>query len=62
MEASDLTLMSGDLRGVPAAIALSRATMRVIRQNLILFSIVRAVCIASRRPEIDLAPDRPRWH
>jgi Cu+-exporting ATPase len=34
MEASDLTLMSGDLRGVPAAIALSRATMRAIRQNL----------------------------
>jgi Cu+-exporting ATPase len=34
IEASDLTLMSGDLRGVPAAIALSRATMRAIRQNL----------------------------
>jgi Cu+-exporting ATPase len=34
MEASDLTLMSGDLRGVPAAIALSRATMRAIQQNL----------------------------
>ena len=34
MEASDLTLMSGDLRGVPAAIALSRATMRTIKQNL----------------------------
>ena len=26
--------MGGDLRGVPTAIALSRATMRVIRQNL----------------------------
>jgi Cu+-exporting ATPase len=34
IEASDLTLMSGDLRGVPAAIALSRGTMRVIKQNL----------------------------
>jgi Cu+-exporting ATPase len=34
IEASDLTLMSGDLRGVPAAIALSRATMRAIKQNL----------------------------
>ena len=33
IEASDLTLMSGDLRGVPAAIALSRGTMRVIKQN-----------------------------
>jgi Cu+-exporting ATPase len=34
MEAADVTLMSGDLRGVPKALALSRATMRVIRQNL----------------------------
>jgi Cu+-exporting ATPase len=34
MEASDLTLISGDLRGVPTAIALSRATMRAIKQNL----------------------------
>jgi Cu+-exporting ATPase len=34
IEASDLTLMSGDLRSVPAAIALSRGTMRVIKQNL----------------------------
>jgi P-type Cu+ transporter len=34
IEASDLTLMSGDLRGVPVAIALSRATMRAIKQNL----------------------------
>jgi Cu+-exporting ATPase len=34
VEASDITLVSGDPRGVPAAIALSRATMRTIRQNL----------------------------
>ncbi len=34
MEAAGVTLMSGDLRGVPRAIALSRATMRTIRQNL----------------------------
>ncbi|MBE7512718.1 MAG: copper-translocating P-type ATPase [Anaerolineales bacterium] len=32
--AADVTLMSGDLRGVAKAIRLSRATMRVIRQNL----------------------------
>jgi Cu+-exporting ATPase len=31
---SDITLISGDLRGVPAAIRLSRFTMRAIRQNL----------------------------
>ncbi len=34
MEASDLTLISGDVRGVGRAIELSRATMRNIRQNL----------------------------
>jgi Cu+-exporting ATPase len=34
MEAADITLMSGDLQGVPRAIRLSRATMNTIRQNL----------------------------
>jgi P-type Cu+ transporter len=34
MEASDLTLISGDVRGVGRAIRLSRATTRNIRQNL----------------------------
>jgi len=34
MEASDITLIRGDLRGVVTAIALSRATIRTIRQNL----------------------------
>ena len=34
IEASDITLIRGDLRSVPDAIALSRATMRTIRQNL----------------------------
>jgi Cu+-exporting ATPase len=34
MAAADVTLMSGDLRGVSRAIALSRATMRTIKQNL----------------------------
>ena len=34
IEASDVTLVSGDLSGVVTAIALSRATMRTIRQNL----------------------------
>jgi Cu+-exporting ATPase len=34
IETADVVLMSGDLRGVPRAIALSRATLRNIKQNL----------------------------
>ncbi len=34
METADVTLMRGDLHSVPQAIALSKATMRTIRQNL----------------------------
>ena len=34
LEASDITLVGDDLGGVPAAVRLSRATMRTIRQNL----------------------------
>ncbi len=34
MESSDITLVGGDLRGVVTAIALSRATIRNIKQNL----------------------------
>ena len=34
MAAAPVTLMSGDLRGVPRTIALSRQTMRTIKQNL----------------------------
>ena len=34
IEASDVTLIRGDLRGVVNAISLSRATMRTIKQNL----------------------------
>jgi len=34
IEASDITLMGGDLRGVVTALALSKATIRNIRQNL----------------------------
>ncbi|HEX2141454.1 MAG TPA: heavy metal translocating P-type ATPase [Candidatus Limnocylindria bacterium] len=34
LEASDLTILGDDLRAVPGAIGLSRATMRTIRQNL----------------------------
>ncbi len=34
METADLTLMRGDLRTIPDAIRLSRATLRTIKQNL----------------------------
>jgi Cu+-exporting ATPase len=34
MEAADVTLMRGDLRSVPQALRLSRATIRTIKQNL----------------------------
>src|SRR5262249_44817394 len=35
IEAADVTLVRGDLRGVVAAVDLSRQTIRVIKQNLI---------------------------
>ena len=34
MEAADVTLMRDDLRGVVAAIELSRRTMRIVKENL----------------------------
>jgi Cu+-exporting ATPase len=34
IEASDITLIQGDLRGVVTAIALSKATIRSVKQNL----------------------------
>ncbi|HEU4537926.1 MAG TPA: HAD-IC family P-type ATPase, partial [Polyangiaceae bacterium] len=34
IEASDITLIRGDLRGVVTAIALSKATIRTVKQNL----------------------------
>jgi Cu+-exporting ATPase len=34
MEAGDITLMSGDLKGVVTAVELGKATLRVIKQNL----------------------------
>ncbi len=45
IESADVVLMSGSLRGVPEAIALSRATMRNIRQNLFWAFVYNALLI-----------------
>ena len=52
IEASDLTLVSGDLRAAADAIRLSRATLRTIKQNLAwAFGYnVAALPLAARRP------------
>jgi P-type Cu+ transporter len=45
LEASDVTLVGGDLGGVVTAVRLSRRTMRVIRQNLFWAFIYNAIGI-----------------
>jgi len=45
MSASDITLISGDLRGIATAIQLSNATLRNIRQNLFFAFIYNVIGI-----------------
>jgi Cu+-exporting ATPase len=45
MEASDVTLITGDLRGVVTAIALSKRTMRTMKQNFFWAFIYNTVLI-----------------
>ena len=45
IEASDITLIRGDLRGVATAIALSKATLRTVKQNLFWAFVYNAIGI-----------------
>jgi Cu+-exporting ATPase len=45
MAAADITLVRGDLSGLPQAIALSRATMRIVKQNLFWAFVYNAILI-----------------
>ena len=45
METSDVVLMKGDLADIPSAIALSRAVMRNIKQNLFWAFFYNVICI-----------------
>ena len=45
IEAADVVLMSGDLRGIPNALALSRSTLNNIKQNLFWAFIYNAILI-----------------
>jgi Cu+-exporting ATPase len=60
METADVTLMRGDLRSVPQAIHLSRATMRNIKQNLFWafgYNVVLIPIAAGVLAPFDWAPD-----
>jgi Cu+-exporting ATPase len=58
MEAADVALVNGSLRGLEAAFALSRATMRTIRQNLFWAFAYNAVLI----PLAIMSPAIPALH
>ena len=46
IETADVALMDDDLRKIPAFIRLSRATARILRQNIALALAIKAVFLA----------------
>ncbi len=64
MEAADVTLISGDLRGVSRAIALSKRTVRTIRENLFwafAYNVTLIPVAAGVLAPIESAPEMLRY-
>ena len=59
METADVTLMRGDLRAVPQALALSQATMRTIKQNLFWAFFYNVILIPVAAGALYLVPWAP---
>ena len=59
METAGVTLMRGDLRAVPQALALSKATMRTIKQNLFWAFFYNIILIPVAAGALSLVPWAP---